>query len=123
MGRRTSKEQRTLELNGTEPIQDLIKVERNLNSLGFFIPAKKGKPSREERSRVRTITYPSREVQGRMVRQSATIIPSPEHGLPATADRDKYMALQCKPRALGLELSEATQIRRSQCDCPFFRRC
>ena len=27
------------------------------------------------------------------MRQSATIIPSPQHGLPTTADRDKYMAL------------------------------
>ena len=92
MARRT-KEQTTLSLAEVEPIQDLIKVERNLNSLGFFIPAKKGKPSREERSRVRTIQYPAREVQGRMMHQSATIIPSPEHGLPTTADRDKYMAL------------------------------
>ena len=75
------------------PMQDLIKVERNLNSLGFFIPAKKGRPSREERSRVRTITFPAREINGQVVRQSATIIPSPEHGLPTTADRDKYMAL------------------------------
>jgi hypothetical protein len=93
MGRRNNKAQRALDLPGAEPIQDLIKVERNLNSLGFFIPAKKGKPTREERSRVRTIVYPAREVQGRMMRQSATIIPSPEHGLPTTADRDKYMAL------------------------------
>lgn len=74
-------------------MQDLIKIERNLNSLGFFIPAKKGKPSKEEKSRVRTITFPAREVNGQVVRQSATIIPSPEHGLPTTADRDKYMAL------------------------------
>jgi hypothetical protein len=93
MGRRNNKAQAALDLHGAEPIQDLIKVERNLNSLGFFIPAKKGKPTREERSRVRTIVYPAREVQGRMMRQSATIIPSPEHGLPTTADRDKYMAL------------------------------
>ncbi len=75
------------------PVQDLIKVERNLNSLGFFIPAKKGRPTKEERSRVRTITFPSRQINGQVVRQSATIIPSPEHGLPTTADRDKYMAL------------------------------
>jgi hypothetical protein len=92
MAKRT-KEQAVLALPEAEPIQDLIKIERNLNSLGFFIPAKKGKPSHEERSRVRTIHYPAREVQGRMMRQSATIIPSPEHGLPTTADRDKYMAL------------------------------
>ena len=90
---RKNKEQATLALSEAEPIQDLIKVERNLNSLGFFIPAKKGKPTHEERSRVRTIRYPAREVQGRMMHQSATIIPSPEHGLPTTADRDKYMAL------------------------------
>jgi hypothetical protein len=90
---RKNKGQAALALTETEPIPDLIKVERNLNSLGFFIPAKKGKPQKQERSRVRTITYPVREVQGRMMRQSATIIPSPEHGLPTTADRDKYMAL------------------------------
>ena len=90
---RKNKEQGVLALPEAEPIQDLIKVERNLNSLGFFIPAKKGKPSQAERSRVRTIQYPAREVHGRTMRQSATIIPSPEHGLPTTADRDKYMAL------------------------------
>ena len=38
---RKNKEQSVLALNEAEPIQDLIKVERNLNSLGFFIPAKK----------------------------------------------------------------------------------
>jgi hypothetical protein len=92
MGKKTQ-QQSALALNDSEPVQDLIKVERNLNSLGFFIPAKKGKPTREERSRVRTIVYPAREVHGRIMRQSATIIPSPEHGLPTTADRDKYMAL------------------------------
>ena len=75
------------------PLPELIKVERNLNSLGFFIPAKKGRPSKEERSRVRVIRFPAREINGQVVRQSATIIPSPEHGLPTTADRDKYMAL------------------------------
>ncbi len=93
MARKQNRQQAALALSETEPVQDLIKVERNLNSLGFFIPAKKGKPTREERMRVRTIHYPAREVQGRIMRQSATIIPSPQHGLPTTADRDKYMAL------------------------------
>lgn len=88
-----SARQRSLDITDAEPVQDLIKVEKNLNSLGFFVPAKKGRPSKDERSRVRTITYPAREVQGQIVRQSATIIPSPQHGLPTTADRDKYMAL------------------------------
>src|SRR6266540_1102721 len=91
--KRSTTGQTSLDIPASEPIQDLIKVEKNLNSLGFFIPAKKGKPSKEERSRIRTIVYPAREVQGQIVRQSATIIPSPQHGLPTTADRDKYMAL------------------------------
>ncbi len=72
----------------TQPAE-FVKIEKSLNSLGFFTPARrKGRRSRE----VRTITYPTREVNGTRLTQKATIVPSREHGQPTTADRDKYMA-------------------------------
>lgn len=65
---------------------EIVRVEKSLNSLGFFTPAQR----RNSRSRV--IEYPARDVAGRRVQAKAVIIPSPDHGLPTTADRDKYMA-------------------------------
>jgi hypothetical protein len=82
---------RQASLPGTERQvnQEIVKIEKNLNSLGFFSPARrKGEKAKE----IRTITYPPRDINGTRVRQTATIIPSRQHGQPTTADRDKYMA-------------------------------
>ena len=66
---------------------DMVRVEKSLHSLGFFTPTQR----REARSR--TIEYhPTRDIAGKRVQARAVIIPSPDHGLPTTADRDKYMA-------------------------------
>jgi len=68
---------------------EIIKVEKNLNSLGFFTPTHKGLDARKSK----TITI-TREERGRRIQARATIFPSPDHGLPTTADQDKYFAFQ-----------------------------
>jgi hypothetical protein len=68
---------------------EVIKIEKNLNSLGFFTPSHKGLDNKKSKS----ITI-SREERGRKMQARATIFPSPDHGLPTTADQDKYFAFQ-----------------------------
>ena len=68
---------------------DVIKIEKNLNSLGFFTPSHKGLDNTKSKS----ISI-SREERGRKLHAKATIYPSPDHGLPTTADQDKYFAFQ-----------------------------
>ena len=68
---------------------EVIKIEKNLNSLGFFTPSHKGLDNKKSKS----ITI-SREDRGRKMQAKATIYPSPDHGLPTTADQDKYFAFQ-----------------------------
>ena len=60
---------------------------RNLNTLGFFTPAKhKGDKVREK------VVLFRRELNGKTVEAQATILPSAKYGLPTTADLDKYLA-------------------------------
>jgi len=68
---------------------EVIKIEKNLNSLGFFTPSHKGLDNKKSKS----ISI-SREDRGRKIQAKATIFPSPDHGLPTTADQDKYFAFQ-----------------------------
>lgn len=74
--------------------QDFIKLEKNLNYISFFSPSKskRGKANPQAAPRVRTITYPPREIDGKIVHPRTTIKPDAQLGLPTTADRDKYMA-------------------------------
>jgi hypothetical protein len=74
--------------------QDFIKLEKNLNYISFFSPSKskRGKSNPQAAPRVRTITYPPREIDGKIVHPRTTIKPDAQLGLPTTADRDKYMA-------------------------------
>ncbi len=78
----------------TERAQDFIKLEKNLNYISFFSPSKsrRGKSNPPAAPRVRTITYPPREIDGKIVYPRTTIKPDAQLGLPTTADRDKYMA-------------------------------
>lgn len=71
------------------PPLEVIKIEKNLNSLGFFTPSHKGLDNKKSKS----ISI-SREDRGRKIQAKATIFPSPDHGLPTTADQDKYFAFQ-----------------------------
>ena len=67
--------------------KDFVKIEKNLNTLGFFTPAKhRGAKVREK------IVFFRRELNGKTVEAQATILPSAKYGLPTTADLDKYLA-------------------------------
>jgi hypothetical protein len=68
---------------------NFVRVEKNLNSLGFFTPAKHNGAA--PRKKVLTVR---REINGRIIEAQATILPSAEYGLPTTADLDKYLAFQ-----------------------------
>jgi len=48
---------------------DLVKIEKNLNYISFFSPSKSRRSKKDPASdaRVRTITYPSREINGKTV--------------------------------------------------------
>lgn len=68
---------------------NLIKIEKNLASLGFFTPSSK----RIRDVKKKRIVF-ARELDGRKIEARADILPSAEFGLPITADQDKYLALQ-----------------------------
>jgi len=70
---------------------DFVKVEKNLNTLGFFSPAK----SRAKVRPTEKVIHFRKEVHtGKTVEAQATILPSAKYGLPTTADLDKYLAFQ-----------------------------
>jgi hypothetical protein len=66
---------------------EFVKIEKNLNSLGFFTPAK----HRGSKVQEKTILF-RRELNGKSITAQATILPSAKYGLPTTADLDKYLA-------------------------------
>jgi len=69
---------------------EVVRVEKNLNTIGFFTPSSKkllGISSKNVQIQVRSST-------GQKVEARATIFPSAEFGLPTTADQDKYFAFQ-----------------------------
>ena len=72
---------------GRQP-QRVVRIEKNLNSLGFFSPLVRGKEKRREKTVSVTRLLPG----GARVEARATII-SPRD-LPNTADLDKYLAFQ-----------------------------
>lgn len=79
--------QQLLPLPENEPVQRVVRIEKNLNSLGFFSPATKVKQTKK-------VISVTREVEGIKVEARATIIGHHENGLPTTADLDKYLAFQ-----------------------------
>ena len=67
--------------------KEFVKIEKNLNTLGFFTPARhRGAKSREK------VVFFRRELNGKSIEAQATILPSAKYGLPTTADLDKYLA-------------------------------
>jgi hypothetical protein len=71
----------------SKPPKEFVKIEKNLNTLGFFTPAKhRGAKSREK------VVFFRREINGKTIEAQATILPSAKYGLPTTADLDKYLA-------------------------------
>jgi hypothetical protein len=68
---------------------DLVKVEKNLASIGFFTPSHK----RISGAKKKTIVW-NRQSEGQRVDVRAVILPSAAYGLPITSDQDKYLASQ-----------------------------
>jgi hypothetical protein len=78
-----------IKTKGALPATGFVKVEKNLNSLGFFTPSSKATRG----AKAKTITF-TRVVDGKKVEAKVTIAPAALYGLPVTADQDKYFALQ-----------------------------
>jgi hypothetical protein len=70
--------------------REVVRVEKNLNSFGFFTPSHK----RLEGIQEKIVTVFVREHGGQRAEGRATILPSAKLGLPTTADQDKYYAFQ-----------------------------
>ncbi len=71
------------------PAKEIVRVEKNLNTFGFFTPS-----SKRLRSSSKRVTLQVRTDDGRRIQAKATIFPVGEFGLPTTADQDKYFAFQ-----------------------------
>ena len=71
------------------PTKEIVRVEKNLNTFGFFTPS-----SKRIRSASKHVALQVRTEDGRRVQAKATIFPVGEFGLPTTADQDKYFAFQ-----------------------------
>jgi len=71
------------------PGREIVRVEKNLNTFGFFTPS-----SKRLRSASKRVALQVRTEDGRRVQAKATIFPVGEFGLPTTADQDKYFAFQ-----------------------------
>lgn len=67
----------------------VVLVDKNLASLGFFTPSS----HRIKREKAKVVRF-TKAINGEKVDVSATIVPSALHGLPITADQDKFLALQ-----------------------------
>lgn len=76
------------ELIALQPQTDPVRVEKNLNSLGFFATTYK----RSGLKPVRNIECGTKEIEGKRATQKARIAGDADLGLPAGADRDKYYA-------------------------------
>lgn len=76
------------ELLAFAPQPDPVRIEKNLNSLGFFAATYK----RNGQKPVRHIECGTREIEGKRTTQKARIAGDADLGLPAGADRDKYYA-------------------------------
>jgi len=71
------------------PHRTIVRVEKNVNTFGFFTPS-----SKRLRTSSKTVALQVRTDDGQRVQAKATIYPAAELGLPTTADQDKYFAFQ-----------------------------
>lgn len=74
-------------LDNEQALQRVVRIEKNLNSLGFFSPSSKSKKTKK----VITII---RELPGGIKTEAKATIVGHDTGLPNTADLDKYLAFQ-----------------------------
>jgi hypothetical protein len=84
-----SRHQQLLLPNASAAPRTIVRVEKNLNTFGFFTPS-----SKRLRTLSKTVTLQVRTDDGQRVQAKATIYPAAELGLPTTADQDKYFAFQ-----------------------------
>ena len=84
--------------------REIVRVEKNLNSFGFFTPSHK----RLEGVQEKTVTVHVRETNGTRAEAHATILPSAKLGLPTTADQDKYYAFQTILESIRLKQGVVT---------------
>src|ERR1044071_6735449 len=82
-------EQTLLPLPPVTVTKEIVRVEKNLNTFGYFTPS-----SKRIRSASKRVALQVRTDDGRRVQAIATIFPVGEFGLPTTADPDKYFAFQ-----------------------------
>ena len=85
-----AKQQSLLQDQPTQQRVEVVRVEKNLNTIGYFTPSSKKLTGVASK----TVTIPIRSSSGQRVEAKATIFPSAEFGLPTTADQDKYFAFQ-----------------------------
>jgi hypothetical protein len=69
--------------------REIVRVEKNLNTFGFFTPS-----SKRLRVASKSVSLQVRAEDGRRIEARATIFAAAELGLPTTADQDKYFAFQ-----------------------------
>ena len=89
MRRRTDPRKQSSLLSGLPAQREIVRVEKNLNTFGFFTPS-----SKRLRAQSKSVTLQVRTEDGRKLEATATIFPAAELGLPTTADQDKYFAFQ-----------------------------
>jgi hypothetical protein len=71
------------------PKREIVRIEKNLNTFGYFTPS-----SKRLRVPSKTVSLQVRSADGSRIEAKATIFPAAELGLPTTADQDKYFAFQ-----------------------------
>jgi hypothetical protein len=81
--------QELLPLLPPEPPQRVVRIEKNLNSLGFFSPT----ASTGKRTNQKVISF-TRDLPGGIKTEAKATIMATSRGLPNTADLDKYLAFQ-----------------------------
>lgn len=81
-----AKKKKELVISGKEKSPSFLRLERNLNSIGFFSASK-------VRSTYKRVIETRRQVDGKTYVAKTTIVPSEDYGLPNTSDQDKYFAL------------------------------
>ena len=82
-------QQQLLPVPVPQPLQRVVRIEKNLNSLGFFSPTASTGSRRNEK----VITF-ARELLGGIKAEAKATILATSRGLPNTADQDKYIAFQ-----------------------------
>ena len=82
-------QQTLLPLPAQQSLQRVVRIEKNLNSLGFFSPSTSTGPRKSEK-----VVLFVREVPGGVKSEAKATIMGTSRGLPNTADLDKYLAFQ-----------------------------